>query len=565
MNAEQNYTVTLEQTHEDMIMSTQVERPPNVSVTDQLPSQPKRRCCNPRYRSRRVSSKGAMLVLAWVLLVNAAYGSLGDHTQFTVLIINSANHFSDPYQYARFALPILVWFVFALISGWLTDARWGNYKTAKLGTILLFTATVLECLTEVAMNGLLQLSASPYYKIIQTITKCLKYSGSATVLVSSIQLGLDQMPYASAANITSFISWYVLCLYTGMWTNKAISDILRNCFDQHYSTILFLFPVLCMVILLCSDFFLTPKWLIIEPNTPQSFKVIFNVLRYAKKHKAPVNRSAFTYWEEDIPSRIDLGKSKYGGPFTIEQVEDVKTILRMAAMSIPIPIILSSFYLYQFDFKYYKLAESESNMYTYNLTRCPLTAMENVVSNPLWWVIFDILIYEFAIYPLVMAWVPSILKRLGIGSLIIIVLNALYLILSGVSYRYSDNVSVNRLWIELPQSVAVALVTIILITSVLEFICAQSPQNMKGLVIAYIWCIYSFSSIFVSAIFAIFVTYCSSYCVIVYCSIATSMSIAGFITYCFLASWYKRRIREDNHSPHRWVEEAYGRYLHHNN
>ena len=29
----------------------------------------------------------------------------------------------------------------------------------------------------------------------------------------------------------------------------------------------------------------------------------------------PERRSAFTYWEEDIPRRIDLGKSKYGGPF----------------------------------------------------------------------------------------------------------------------------------------------------------------------------------------------------------------------------------------------------------
>ena len=31
------------------------------------------------------------------------------------------------------------------------------------------------------------------------------------------------------------------------------------------------------------------------------------------------------YWEEDIPPRIDLGKSKYGGPFTTEEVEDTKT------------------------------------------------------------------------------------------------------------------------------------------------------------------------------------------------------------------------------------------------
>ena len=549
----------------DMNMSTQVETPPKVTVTESdqlLPKPKKRRCCNPRYRFRKVPSKGGILVLAWVLFVNAAFGSLGDHKQFRVLIINSVNGYSDPYQYIRFVLPILVWFIFALISGWLTDARWGNYKTAKLGMVLLFIATLLECLTEIILNGLLQMSDSPYYKIIQTITKCLKYAGSATVLVSSIQLGLDQMPYASAANMTSFIAWFAFSLYTGMWINKATSDILipTACLDQRYSTIWYIFPVLCMTIVLCSDIFLTPKWLIIEPNTPQSFTIIFNVIRFAKKHKAPVQRSALTYWEEDIPSRIDLGKSKYGGPFTIEQVEDVKTILRMAAISIPVPIILSSFYLYQYDFEYYNL-ESDSNMYKSNLTRCSLTAMGTVISNPLWWVIVGIPIYEFAIYPLVMAWVPSILKRIGIGSFITVILNALFLILSGVSYRYHDNVSMNRIWVDFPQSVVVAIVIILLITSVLEFICAQSPQNMKGLVIAYIWCQYSFSSIFVSFIFAIFVTYCDSHCVILYCLFATLMSIVGFITFCFLARWYKKRVREDNHSPHQWVEDVYGRYL----
>ena len=51
------------------------------------------------------------------------------------------------------------------------------------------------------------------------------------------------------------------------------------------------------------------------------------MLNYSWKHKVPEHRSAFTYWEEDIPCRIDLGKNKYGGPFTNEQVEDTKTFL----------------------------------------------------------------------------------------------------------------------------------------------------------------------------------------------------------------------------------------------
>uniref|UniRef100_A0A1X7TP30 Uncharacterized protein n=1 Tax=Amphimedon queenslandica TaxID=400682 RepID=A0A1X7TP30_AMPQE len=65
-------------------------------------------------------------------------------------------------------------------------------------------------------------------------------------------------------------------------------------------------------------------------------KLIVRVLCYARKHKYPENRSAPTYWEEEAPSRLDLGKDKYGGPFTEEEVEDVKTFFHMLPIFIAI-------------------------------------------------------------------------------------------------------------------------------------------------------------------------------------------------------------------------------------
>ncbi len=73
--------------------------------------------------------------------------------------------------------------------------------------------------------------------------------------------------------------------------------------------------------------YLVEKWLIIEPQSTQVFRNVYGVLKFAAKHKSPVNRSAFTYWEENIPSRLDLGKSRFGGPFITEQVEDVVSFL----------------------------------------------------------------------------------------------------------------------------------------------------------------------------------------------------------------------------------------------
>ena len=54
---------------------------------------------------------------------------------------------------------------------------------------------------------------------------------------------------------------------------------------------------------------------------------MYKVVSFAREHRNPVQRSAFTYCEDELPSRLDLGKEKYGGPFTTEQVEDVKAFL----------------------------------------------------------------------------------------------------------------------------------------------------------------------------------------------------------------------------------------------
>ena len=71
------------------------------------------------------------------------------------------------------------------------------------------------------------------------------------------------------------------------------------------------------------------KWLDTNDKTGNPIKLIFGVLNYARKNKYPRLRSAFTYIDEEQPSRLDFGKHKFGGPFTEEEVEDVKTIFRI--------------------------------------------------------------------------------------------------------------------------------------------------------------------------------------------------------------------------------------------
>ena len=55
--------------------------------------------------------------------------------------------------------------------------------------------------------------------------------------------------------------------------------------------------------------------------------LIPKVLNYARKNKYPRNyKVPWPIGGENYPSRLDLGKLKYGGPFIEEDIESVKGI-----------------------------------------------------------------------------------------------------------------------------------------------------------------------------------------------------------------------------------------------
>ena len=59
------------------------------------------------------------------------------------------------------------------------------------------------------------------------------------------------------------------------------------------------------------------------------YKTVSQINNFARKHRYPLQCSAFTYIDNYIPSRLDFAKERYGGPFTTEQVENVKMFLRI--------------------------------------------------------------------------------------------------------------------------------------------------------------------------------------------------------------------------------------------
>ena len=510
-----------------------------------------RKCCRVKYRIRWFYSKGAALVLLWNFLFSTSTWYLFKVNP--VLLSGLNNNDSNANSFWIYdGVVIGLFLVCAPLSGWLADARLGNYRVFKTGFIFLFFASVMACVGVLVLENLPTNNNRVSFigsVVIVTMVYFFSSVGSAACLVTSLQLGLDQMPDASTANITSFIAWFVCGVFAGVWVRDVSYHIFPYCFESSsdkdctiFKQIYSLFPVLCMAIVLCSDFLLSPKWLIIEPKSPQSLKVIFQVLMFAKKHKAPVNRSALTYWEEDIPSRIDLGKSKYGGPFTTEQVEDVKTIFKLLVVYMPFFTILLSLFL--LDEVFTSRYDNLLSYFTY---------------NGFWCVFIGTLVYEFVIYPLARNKLPSILKRIGLASFLNVVLSVFSLIVSVVCHFDS---SLNSVWQDVILEVVAGLSSMVLLSAAFEFVCAQSPYNMRTLATGYSTMSFFFPILMGTLLHLSFDKFCTgSYCSVIRCSISTALGIVGFLLHCILARWYKRRVRDDIYSPQRLVEEVYDRYL----
>ena len=263
-------------------------------------------CCKPRYQPRKLKNKGAILVLVWSSLV------------MTVFFYVQAKSFEDYSNCSKcnWLIPIPGELVM-LFAGWLADVYFERYKVLRWSIIIMWISSLLLTTTFVIEKIV---TFTNYYQLVFLASLGVGYS---MFQANIIQFGIDQLTDASTDEIVSFINWYAWSFIS----SATIINFAYQCTSPQYS---FIAPLMLCVALsvVASSLFLCNKVLIKEPVTKNPFILINRVLKYALKHKYARQRSAFTYCEDDIPSRLDFGKSKYGGPFTTEQVEDVKTFFR---------------------------------------------------------------------------------------------------------------------------------------------------------------------------------------------------------------------------------------------
>ena len=244
---------------------------------------------------------------------------------------------------------------------------------------------------------------------------------------------------------------------------------------------------------------------------------------------------------------MDYGKEKFGGPFTEEEVEDVKTVLRL----IPLVICISVFKVMGRTVHFFILRkELDIEMIAW---------LFPVILIPLYRLILRRFIYRYT---------PSMLKSLGIGFFVYLLGKFLLdgfrikAIVSDDSQKYLSCRNYTLVYLDdyfawywslgpyliygFGRTIVTVLPNVIII--------AQSPDKMKGLVFGISFSFDVISNYFFEQMYRIVSTLCHDILI-------TVLVVVLFAIYIIFSKFYTLRERNREINIQAIVEEHYERYM----
>ena len=386
------------------------------------------------------------------------------------------------------------------IAGLVGETIWTRYKVMIGGTVLVVVGLLLYPPTayyyyvvENSNQTLDSMSSFQYSMEGASFISLVVYQlGMAVFEANVIQLGADQLQFGTSQDLSTFVHWYywstkgiytMINLITAFIPNANRVDII----SAYQPGVQLVTALLALLVIVCFH-----RTLIKEPvSGTNPVRLIHRVLKFAQRHKKPIFRSAFTYGEN--PSRLDMAKERYGGPFTTNQVEDVKSFWR---------ILLVLFCSYGF-----MLAREENSAILQEYLNVNTVLSQNDISTfsimkPTLEFLFVCLIpvYQLLLRPFLKLVLPSMLKHIALGLTATALSLTIETVLAWILHQdkqttasgSGDTIAVfNILLLLIPYSLQYAA-DILVSLSALEFILAQAPRSMQGLLIG-VW--YAFNSI----------------------------------------------------------------------
>ena len=295
---------------------------------------------------------------------------------------------------------------------------------------------------------------------------------------------------------------------------------------------------------------LCQQWLDRTHKVTNPIKLIIQVLNYTRKHSYPERRSAFTYIDEEQPTRMDYGKEKFGGPFTEEEVEDVKTVLRLLPLVICLSFSVGALSIVRNAhlFEGMELLNETFSKFLYPVLLIPL--------------------YQLLLYRCFRS--CSMLRCLGVG-LFIGILGHILLTASGV-YGVIDSDDIQKYlyciasvpnatnqvewYLELGSWTLYGIGSTIAAVLFLEFIIAQSPDKMKGFVMGIVVFSHAVSSLIFAGVVSLFSLFTLCYDVTI-----SFVLVVLFVVFLVLSEHCTLRKRNREINIQAIVEEHYERYM----
>ena len=547
-------------------------------------------CCS----SRRIclSSKAAFLVLLWTVVEGAAF--------LAVVYVSLWFLFFGIFN-TRISLLFILYLLMAIVflvypvSGFLADVCCGRFKTIIFCLCLMMCSLLIVVLVMIILNNCQLKDVYNSFYAIGLVGFLTFTTSSMGYQANYIQFGLDQLLESPSQHQALFVHWAVWCndVLSGIFVALgAIVDCGKWSRD-HAVNVLVAVMGGCSGLLLLLLLFTYWKrhWFYTNSRLHNPYRTVIKVLNFARKNKYPLQRSAFTYCDNERPSRLDFAKERFGGPFTTEQVEDVKTFLRIIVILLSLgPIFVMIIPASVVALPLISLHVTSTD----DKDKCQLTWIW-IHSGFLRYAVSTCFIpfYLWTIF-VYMKQVPSMFTRLKIAILLYFagVLSILCIDLSGHMLKGSkltstdcmfnitiaqgvlDFPSLDMHWsVVIPPNALIGIGHTLIAATVFEFISAQSPYSMKGILVGSYYAIAGvfqlISSIGVIPFLAnnfdlkqpmreqpYFIS-----CITDYLLFTCVVALIGLALFSLMAKRYKLRERDDRPYDQRFVIDVYDRYL----
>ena len=569
-----------------------------------------------------IKSKSAIVVLFLTFSALVGYNILNPMNQDRMIhfiLLQRVKHYE--------IIGILVSAIFFLgvmfispMAGLLADIKFGRYKTLQCSSYITIVAEGLLSINFIVFTIVTSILTSHYFLSVHLLKKAIiillsvsvgvLMASSIVLTTSGINFGMDQLHDSSTQDSILFVHWcvwlnYLSVLVTGVPWSLYFYDFRHVSYVDAFRIIGF---SLCILICGVISFLLIvslcvvrhrQRWFFIESSgRVNPYKLVYRVIKFAWHHEIPVRRSAFTYCEDEWPSRVDLSKQKYGGPFTVEQVEDVKAFLGILKVLVSIvPLFMLQFaselMLPQFALHHNIFFKTPGNTSFHSSGH--MIRIEGIVHHlflssgllsPLL-VVVSLPLYLFLLRPFITYHIPgllkTILKRIGVGLLLIILSLLCALAMDVVVHErnsnqlcmFSSNLTIHivnestsyrprlyqNVYFFISQHVLSALYNMLIDIAVFEFIASQSPYSMKGLLIGLLFSLRILAQALGIAIVIPFSTsWKTSYplsCGSGFYITNISIGVITFIVYVLVAKKYKQRTRDEPSFIRQYAEEYY--------